>query len=135
MPTFSLVISPPLLSVRLQPDYDAPLPLTINCEPVASVVNSGFDPLAAWPHHGFTAPSASGRAGSRTGLPHCAPLRYGRADEARDWLRLPESRGFPEIVERLSPLFLRRSPSSTRSSSPSGVDQDRPDPKSEAKRS
>ncbi len=27
MPTFSLVISPPLLTVRLQPDYDAPLPL------------------------------------------------------------------------------------------------------------
>jgi hypothetical protein len=27
MPTFSLVISPPLLPVRLQPDYDAPLPL------------------------------------------------------------------------------------------------------------
>ena len=29
MPTFSLVISPPLLTVRLQPDYDAPLPLTL----------------------------------------------------------------------------------------------------------
>ena len=39
MPTFSLVISPPLLTVRLQPDYDAPLPLTHKCEPVASVVS------------------------------------------------------------------------------------------------
>ena len=29
MPTFSLVISPPLLTVRLQPDYDAPLPLAL----------------------------------------------------------------------------------------------------------
>ena len=39
MPTFSLVISPPLLTVRLQPDYNAPLPLTPKCEPVASVVS------------------------------------------------------------------------------------------------
>ena len=38
MPTFSLVISPPLLTVRLQPDYDAPLPLALN-KPVASVVS------------------------------------------------------------------------------------------------
>ena len=39
MPTFSLVISPPLLTVRLQPDYDAPLPLAIACKFVASVVS------------------------------------------------------------------------------------------------
>ena len=39
MPTFSLVISPPLLPVRLQPDYDAPLPLAITCKSVASVVS------------------------------------------------------------------------------------------------
>lgn len=39
MPTFSLVISPPLLTVRLQPDYDAPLPLILMYEPVASVVS------------------------------------------------------------------------------------------------
>ena len=38
MPTFSLVISPPLLPVRLQPNYDAPLPLK-KLEPVASVVS------------------------------------------------------------------------------------------------
>src|SRR3990172_6341695 len=31
----------------------------------------------------FTAPRASGRAGSRTGLPHSTPLRYGEVDEAR----------------------------------------------------
>ena len=78
--------------------------------------------------HGFTAPSASGRAGSRTGLPHCTPQRHGGVDEARDWLRLPESKGYPGIDERLSPLFLRHSPPSFRSSPPSGVDQDWPDP-------
>lgn len=78
--------------------------------------------------HGFTAPSASGRTGSRTGLPHCTPQRHGGVDEARDWLRLPESKGYPGIDERLSPLFLRHSPPSFRSSPPSGVDQDWPDP-------
>ena len=43
----------------------------------------------------FTVPSASGHAGSRTGLPHCTSLRHGKVDEARDWPRLPESKGFP----------------------------------------
>jgi hypothetical protein len=39
MPTYSLVISPPLLTVRLQPDYDAPLPQQINLLAVASVIS------------------------------------------------------------------------------------------------
>ena len=39
MPTFSLVISPPLLTVRLQPGYDALLPLEHKFKPVASVVS------------------------------------------------------------------------------------------------
>ena len=44
---------------------------------------------------GFTAPSASGRTGSRTGLPLCIPQRHGGMDRARDWPRLPESKGLP----------------------------------------
>jgi len=75
----------------------------------------------------FTAPSASGHAGSRTGLPHCTPQRHGGVDEARDWPRLPESKGNPGIIGRLSPLLLRRSPPSIRSSPSSGVYQDWPD--------
>ncbi len=39
MPTFSLVTSPPLLTVRLQPGYDALLPLEHKFKPVASVVS------------------------------------------------------------------------------------------------
>jgi len=43
----------------------------------------------------FTAPSASGRTGSRTGLPHCTPLRHCGVDRARDWPRQPRSEGSP----------------------------------------
>ena len=55
--------------------------------------------------HGFTAPSASGRTGSRTGLPHCIPQRHGGMDRARDWPRLPESKGYPGIIEAPEPLI------------------------------
>ena len=42
MPAFSLLYSPPLLSVRLHPIYDAPLPLTLPCKSIASA--AGFSP-------------------------------------------------------------------------------------------
>lgn len=76
----------------------------------------------------FTAPSASGRAGSRTGLPHCTPLRHGEVDEARDWPRLPESVGPPWDRRTPEPLLLRRPPPSFRSSPSAGVDQAGPGP-------
>ena len=38
IPAFSLLCSPRLLSLPLQPAYDAPLPLTLSCKPEASVV-------------------------------------------------------------------------------------------------
>lgn len=76
----------------------------------------------------FTAPSASGRAGSRTGLPHCTPLRHGGVDEARDWPRLPGSVGTPRIDGRLSPLLLRHPPPSYRSGPSAGVDRAEPNP-------
>jgi len=65
-----------------------------------------LDPRAVWPDHGFTAPSAASRTGSRTGLPHCTPLRHCGVDEARDWPRLPESVRIAGIAGRLSPLLL-----------------------------
>ena len=38
MPTFSFVAAPPDLTVRLQRNYNAPLPLQINLKVTASVV-------------------------------------------------------------------------------------------------
>ena len=38
IPAFSLLCSPRLLSLPLQPAYDAPLPLILSCKPEASVV-------------------------------------------------------------------------------------------------
>ena len=49
IPAFSLVSCPPVLSVRLQPSYDAPLPITRQpCNPVASV--AGFSPVTSSAH-------------------------------------------------------------------------------------
>ena len=76
----------------------------------------------------FTAPSASSPAGSRTDLSKSTPLRQGEVDEARDWLRLPESVGAPGIDRRLCPCLHRRPPPSYRPGPSAGVDQAEPDP-------
>jgi hypothetical protein len=74
----------------------------------------------------FAAPSASVPAGSLTGLPFRTPLRHGEVDKGRDSPCLPESRGCPGIVGRLSPLLRRRPPPSLRSGPPAGVDRTEP---------
>jgi hypothetical protein len=58
----------------------------------------------------FTAPSASGHAGSRTGLPHCTPQRHGGVDEARDPMincRSANPRSARELFYQISRSFER----------------------------
>ena len=52
IPAFSLLCSPRLLSLPLQPAYDAPLPLTLSCKPEASVVC--FSPVTSSAHNHST---------------------------------------------------------------------------------
>ena len=47
MPAFSLLHSPPLLTVRLLPVYDAPLPLTFKRKSIASVIGLAPDIFGA----------------------------------------------------------------------------------------
>ena len=47
MPAFSLLCSPPLLTVWLQPAYDAPLPLTFKRKSIASVIGLAPDIFGA----------------------------------------------------------------------------------------
>ena len=52
IPAFSLLYRPRLLSLPLQPAYDAPLPLTIACKSEASVVC--FSPVTSSAHNHST---------------------------------------------------------------------------------